>query len=251
LATNNAHKVGEISAVLAPLGIKVIAAGEAARGFTMPEETGATFEENAMIKARALAGYLGAGQSGGQADYVKTDSEFGIASSDPQATGRFACGLRLVGRNDDFSHSIQAVIADDSGLCVDALGGAPGVYSARYAGSGVDSDNVARLLRELGGVPAEGRTARFVCAIALVGLGGAASVFRGECEGRIADAPRGEGGFGYDPVFLPDEYRTAGGALTFAEMGAREKNAISHRARALEKLCAALSQNSQNILVTP
>ncbi|HEY3352577.1 MAG TPA: XTP/dITP diphosphatase [Polyangia bacterium] len=121
----------------------------------------------------------------------------------------------------------RPVLADDSGLEVDALGGAPGVRSARFAGAGHDDGaNNARLLAELAGVPAERRTARFRCAMALVD-GGAAIVREGACEGVILDAPRGGGGFGYDPLFL---YPPLG--RTFAELSVDEKNRLSHRARA-------------------
>jgi XTP/dITP diphosphohydrolase len=129
-----------------------------------------------------------------------------------------------------------AALADDSGLVVDALGGAPGVYSARYAGAGAgDADNVRKLLAALGDTPAEGRTARFVCVMALAWPDGRVRTFEGRVEGRIGREPRGENGFGYDPVFIPEgRYRT------FAEMSAAEKDAMSHRGRAIEKLRAAV-----------
>ncbi len=128
-------------------------------------------------------------------------------------------------------------IADDSGLEVDALGGAPGVRSARYAGEGAtDADNIRRLLAELAGVPAARRTARFRCVLALVRVGGDEIVVEGTCEGRILDVPRGERGFGYDPLFLPE-----GGTRSFAELPADAKNRISHRARAAAALRAALA----------
>jgi len=119
-------------------------------------------------------------------------------------------------------------LADDSGLEVDALGGAPGVYSARYAGEPVNYEaNNRKLLGELQGVPS--RRARFRCTIALATPDGKARVVDGRCEGRILDAPRGSNGFGYDPVFVPDGYEQ-----TFAEMDSDLKNRISHRARALD-----------------
>lgn len=129
-------------------------------------------------------------------------------------------------------------LADDTGLEVDALDGAPGVHSARYAGEEQDAvANVAKLLRALEGVPAEARTARFRT-VAMVRWpdGGELSAV-GTVEGVIADAPRGAGGFGYDPVFVADD----GGGLTFAEMGAAEKDDISHRGRALRSLAASLA----------
>ncbi|OGP96002.1 MAG: non-canonical purine NTP pyrophosphatase, RdgB/HAM1 family [Deltaproteobacteria bacterium RBG_19FT_COMBO_56_10] len=128
-------------------------------------------------------------------------------------------------------------LADDSGLEVDFLGGAPGVYSARYSGEkATDEENWKKLLRELEGVPAEKRAARFRCAIALVGFDAEEHLFEGVFEGLIAEAPRGTGGFGYDPVFfVPEAGRTA------AELAPDEKNRISHRARALDALKAFLS----------
>ncbi len=128
------------------------------------------------------------------------------------------------------------VLADDSGLEVDALGGAPGVRSARFAGSGArDSDNTALLLARLGDAPQ--RAARFRCAIALAKGGALAATFEGACEGRILDAPRGCAGFGYDPVFVPETH-----AQTFAELPAEVKNRISHRARATQQALAWLLQ---------
>lgn len=118
-------------------------------------------------------------------------------------------------------------VADDSGLEVDALGGAPGVRSARYAGEPSSTPaNNALLLKNLDGV--RNRAARFVCAVALVDPAGREHVVRGECPGRIATEPSGAGGFGYDPLFIPD-----GHAVSFADLGEAAKNAISHRARAL------------------
>ena len=131
-------------------------------------------------------------------------------------------------------------LGDDSGLEVDALEGAPGVYSARYSGSpgrGPERDraNYEKLLEELRGVPDERRTARFVCVIAMPGPGGALITSRGTCEGRIVRAPRGAGGFGYDPVFMADGYDR-----TMAELSMDEKNRISHRGRALRALVLKL-----------
>lgn len=120
-------------------------------------------------------------------------------------------------------------LADDTGLEVDALDGAPGVYSSRFAGPKVTyADNVAKLLRELEGVPEGGRTARFRCVIALADPDGREATVEGLVEGRILFEPRGEGGFGYDPVFWAPE-----SGLTFAEMSVAAKEAISHRGRAL------------------
>lgn len=127
-------------------------------------------------------------------------------------------------------------LADDSGLLVDALGGAPGVRSARYAGPGAtDRQNLERLLGELRGV--EDRRARFACVLVLRGPGGEEVVAEGEVAGRIASAPVGDGGFGYDPVFVADE----GDGRTFAQMAPEEKHAVSHRGRALRALATRLS----------
>lgn len=129
-------------------------------------------------------------------------------------------------------HTRAATLADDSGLEVDALAGAPGIRSARYAGPAQDAAaNIEKLLAALEGVAAERRTARFRCAIAVVRPDGAHIIAEGTCEGRILDTRRGVGGFGYDPVFL---YPPAG--RTFAEMRAAEKDAVSHRARAMAAL---------------
>lgn len=127
-------------------------------------------------------------------------------------------------------------LADDSGLEVDALGGAPGVISAHYAGAhGDDRANVARLLREMEGVPPRERGARFVCVLVLASPRGDMVEIRETCEGAVAEGPRGELGFGYDPVFVP-----AGMVSTLAELPLEEKNAISHRGKALRRLRAML-----------
>jgi len=155
------------------------------------EETGATLEDNARIKARALADALG-----------------------------------------------MLAVADDTGLEVDALEGAPGVYSARYAGEHATyGDNVAKLLRELEGTYPRLRTARFATVAIARRPDGAEVVARGEIEGLIAAAPRGDDGFGYDPVFVPIE----GDGRSFAEMAPAEKHAVSHRGRAFRNLAAALA----------
>lgn len=136
----------------------------------------------------------------------------------------------------DYYHAATALLtlADDSGLEVDALDGRPGVYSARYGGEGLSSaDQIALLLDEMKDVPEEKRSARFVCSVALVGVVNGASVrqtFEGRCEGRIAFAQRGSGGFGYDPVFIDAET-----ARTFAELSREEKSARSHRGKALRQ----------------
>lgn len=133
----------------------------------------------------------------------------------------------------------RPVLADDSGLCVDFLGGRPGVYSARFAGEGAtDADNNALLLRELAGVPAEKRGAAFHCVIALCLPDGTCRTFDGALSGVILEAPRGEGGFGYDPLFMVPEY-----GQTFSELPMEIKNAISHRGRAMRMLKEALTQS--------
>jgi len=152
--------------------------------FPEVDETGATFRENAVLKAEAASRHFG------------PDVE---------------------------------VMADDSGLEVDALDGAPGVRSARFAGEkATDRENLELLLARLKGVPADKRTARFRCVIALARGGQLLKTFDGVCEGRIGEIPHGSGGFGYDPVFIPE-----GATRTFAELSSEEKHRISHRARAL------------------
>ena len=133
----------------------------------------------------------------------------------------------------------KPVLADDSGLVVDHLDGRPGVYSARFAGEGAkDADNNALLLRELDGVPGERRGAAFHCVIALCRPDGSCQTFDGMLEGEILEAPRGEGGFGYDPLFLVPGY-----GQTFSELPLEIKNAISHRGRAMQQLKEALQKS--------
>ena len=130
-----------------------------------------------------------------------------------------------------------AVLADDSGLQVDALGGAPGVYSARYAGEGHDDGaNNRKLLSALTGVPESERDAQFVCVIALLRPGKELLIAKGSCSGKISHSPAGENGFGYDPLFFLPERN-----CTFAQLTPEEKNRISHRSRALHALCDALN----------
>lgn len=207
IATRNRHKVDEIQAIL----------GDTHKYMTLNEfpeapevvEDADSFEGNAVKKADELARWIAESQN--------LDETFG-------PDGRVF------------------VLADDSGLEVDALDGAPGVYSARYAaletgaaGNSPDAENNARLLRELKDIPADARTARFRCVIAILetapGMTNTATCFDGVCEGRIEAAAKGEGGFGYDPLFVPD-----GHEQSFAELGEETKNQLSHRARALEKL---------------
>ena len=192
LATHNPGKLKEMSAILAELGIQVVGPDELGIDVEV-EETGTTFAENAMLKARAICA---------------------------------ASGL--------------PAIADDSGLCVDALNGGPGVYSARYGGEGLDDRGRTMLLLEnMRGQTT--RAAHFACAICCVFPSGDTQTAEGRCEGAIAFAPMGEGGFGYDPVFLVPEK-----AKTFSQLTAEEKNAISHRGKALrafsEKLATYLKK---------
>jgi len=186
LSTRNAHKLREFDALLAPHKLLPLP-----DDVELPPETGETFAENALVKARTAA----------------------------QATGRPA-------------------IADDSGIAAAALGGRPGVYSARYAGQdATDEENLQKLLDE---VPDDGdRSVAYICALAYAEPGGAVErVFEARCEGTLAHEPRGDGGFGYDPAFLPadrDDDRTA------AELTPEEKDAISHRGRAARLLLDWLS----------
>jgi XTP/dITP diphosphohydrolase len=133
----------------------------------------------------------------------------------------------------------EVVIADDSGIAADDLGGAPGIYSARYAGEGAgDEVNLDKLLREVDAAGGE-RRAAYVCAIALIDAEGVEHVFEARCEGRLLDERRGRGGFGYDPAFVPDDTRPED-QRTYAQLSAAEKNAISHRGRAVRMLAAHL-----------
>lgn len=191
LATGNPGKLREFRTLLAGLELEIAPQSD----FAMPDiaETGLTFIENALLKARNAA-----------------------------------------------LHTGLPALADDSGLAVDALNGAPGLYSARYAGTGADdSANIAKLLDELCGVPLEQRTARFVCVLALVRhpADPIPLICQGSWEGVILDQPRGAGGFGYDPVFfIPTEQQTA------AELTPEVKNRLSHRGQALAQLRRQLMQ---------
>jgi XTP/dITP diphosphohydrolase len=191
LASSNSGKLRELTTLLAPLGFELVA--QSTLGIHSPPETGTTFMENALIKARHAAR----------------------------------------------SAKLPA-LADDSGIEVDALGGRPGVYSARFAGeTASDHDNLRKMLAELHDVPVEFRQARYHCVIVFVrGPEDPEPVFaHGTWEGQIALEPRGSGGFGYDPIFVPANlHRTA------AQMPAEEKNAVSHRAHALSALVCELKE---------
>lgn len=192
VATGNAHKLTEIRDILGKVLPDVEFVSLAQLGdFDDPEETGTTFEANALIKAEAAV------------------AETGFSA-----------------------------IADDSGLVVDALDGEPGVYSARYAGvHGDDAANNAKLLRNLENVEDADRTARFMSVVALVRTDGIVLSGEGSCEGMIGHELRGDHGFGYDPLFLPND--TPG--KTMAELTPEEKNAISHRFHALQNLSRELT----------
>lgn len=183
VASNNAHKIAELNAMLSRLGMEVVSQREAGV-HVEPEETGTTFEENSYIKAKAVL----------------------------DASG-------------------MAAVADDSGLMVEALGGAPGVYSARFGGAEckTDRDRLEYLLKKMEGQ--ENRAARFVSVITVLTPDGRKLVARGECPGVLLTEPHGENGFGYDPIFFYPEK-----GCTFAELTAEEKNQISHRSRALKLL---------------
>jgi XTP/dITP diphosphohydrolase len=199
VATRSQHKLRELRELLA-LADDVELLGPDDLGIDgEPDETGRTFETNARIKARYYAARSG-----------------------------------------------LPTLADDSGLEVDALGGGPGVYTRRYAGPDAsDADNNVKLLRELDGLPADRRGARYVCALALALPGEAGPrggqrliVKRGTCKGRIATGLRGEGGFGYDPLFEPA--REQPGGRTLGQWSAAEKHAISHRSRAAARMAPVL-----------
>ncbi|MBQ3093797.1 MAG: RdgB/HAM1 family non-canonical purine NTP pyrophosphatase [Clostridia bacterium] len=164
-----------------------------------------------------------------------TDRDLDIALTEVEETGTtFEANAYLKAASACKESGLPAV-ADDSGLCVDALDGAPGLYSARYAGEGAsDEEKIAKLLDALKDVKEEDRTARFVSAICCVFPDGRQLTARGECEGTIAFAPSGNGGFGYDPVFLV-------GDKSFADMTAEEKDAVSHRGRSLRAFSDVLA----------
>ena len=163
-----------------------------------------------------------------------------VASPEVEETGETLEDNALLKAHAGVNHTGLAAAADDTGLFVDALGGAPGVHAARYSGENSTYElNNRKLLAELAGVPAENRGAKFVCTVAYAAPGVAPMLFRGELAGRILEAPRGANGFGYDPLFVPD-----GWGQTLAEMTAAEKNRISHRNRAFRQLAEHL-KNTQ------
>lgn len=165
----------------------------------------------------------------------QTLKQAGIQSDPAEDADSFEGNARIKARAVyELRNGEYAVLADDSGLEVDALGGAPGVYSSRYAGEdGNDDANNAKLFAELEGVPDEERTARFVCTLVFIDTDGTESVARGTIEGRIGYELIGENGFGYDPLFIPDCF---GGELTLAQVDQAQKNSVSHRGNALRIL---------------
>ena len=164
-----------------------------------------------------------------------TPRDLGLSLEVEEVGGDYAENARI--KAEAFAKASGLVaLADDSGIEVEALGGAPGPLSARFGGEGAsDEQRVALLLERLKGVPPERRSARFRCLIAVARPAGEVSLFEGQCEGRVAEEPRGEGGFGYDPVFLLPER-----GLTIAELPPEEKNAVSHRGRAARQARALL-----------
>ena len=193
VASMNAHKVKELSQMIDIDGIELVSLRDLGFDGDIVED-GATFEANAVIKAK------------------------------------FVCE----------KYNMPA-IADDSGLCVDALDGAPGIYSARYASTdghnATDAENVEKLLKELENVPDDKRTARFMCAMALALPDGVTKTVVGKCEGIITHEIHGEGGFGYDPVFFVEKF-----GKTFGETTEEEKNSVSHRCNAVKLIKKELSE---------
>ncbi|MFC7684460.1 XTP/dITP diphosphatase [Ureibacillus sp. GCM10028918] len=187
IATKNKGKAKDFEALFSPLGYEVVTMFEVAPEMEI-EETGKTFEENAILKAETLSRELG-----------------------------------------------KVVIADDSGLAVDALNGEPGVYSARYAGDHDDEANIVKVLEKLEGIPETERTARFCCALAIAGPEMETHTVFGTCEGVILHEKRGTNGFGYDPIFFVPHLNRA-----MAELTPDEKGAISHRGNAIRKLAEKL-----------
>ena len=171
----------------------------------------------------------------------KTLSELGIDSDPVEDDDTFLGNACIKAYAAHEASGGMAALADDSGLVVDALGGAPGVYSSRFAGEdATDEDNNAKLLADLADVPDEKRTARFVCTLVFVDEDGAETLARGTIEGVIGHAPQGDGGFGYDPLFWPDVFE---GACTLAEVPQERKNEVSHRGNALRQLRARLEKS--------
>jgi XTP/dITP diphosphohydrolase len=160
----------------------------------------------------------------------------------PEDGDSFEANALIKARAAHAAFPAEVVIADDSGIEAEDLGGAPGIYSARYAGEGAgDEDNLEKLLREVDAAAGD-RRAAYVCALALIDPDGGEQVFEARCEGRLLREGRGSGGFGYDPAFVPDDL-APGDERTMAEITPAEKNAISHRGRAARMLAAHLGGN--------
>jgi XTP/dITP diphosphohydrolase len=190
LATGNPSKLRELRAIAGPYGFEILSPGDLGIALEV-EETGATFAENALLKARAF--------------YAET----GVPS-----------------------------LADDSGLVVDALGGEPGIYSARYGGPGRDdADRTALVLERLRGMPREQRSACFVAAIAVVGIWPESRIVEDSVEGLITDVPIGDGGFGYDPIFFYEPFNA-----TLAQVSDERKASVSHRGKALRRAAAEIAR---------
>ena len=169
----------------------------------------------------------------------KTLRQLGVASDPVEDADTFVGNARIKAHAARKASGGLAALADDSGIVVDALGGRPGVHSARYAGEQCDDEaNNDKMLAELGDLPLEKRTARYVCSLVFVDEDGSELVAEGTVEGKIGFARHGSGGFGYDPLFFPDAY---GGKLTFAEVSQDEKAKISHRGVALRKLAELIA----------
>lgn len=171
---------------------------------------------------------------------IALESEYGLDIDVDETGTTFEENSRLKAEAVMRAANMPAV-ADDSGLMVDALGGAPGVYSARYGGRHTDAERIALLLENMKDVPDEQRTAQFVCAVTCLMLDGRKIAVQGVCPGVILRAPRGEGGFGYDPVFYLPEL-----GKTFAELAGEEKNRISHRGRALREFCRVYREENHH-----
>ncbi len=173
----------------------------------------------------------------------RTLKEMGIESDPEENADSFEGNARIKAQAAHEASGGMAALADDSGLAVDALEGAPGVYSARYSGeNATDASNNAKLLAALSETASENRTARFVSTLVFVDEDGSETVARGTVEGRIGFEEKGSEGFGYDPLFLPDVFSDG---RTLAEVTQDEKNAVSHRGNALRKLRAALEEASE------
>lgn len=165
-----------------------------------------------------------------------TAREAGVELDDVEETGTTFAENVLIKSDAAFKKTGLPSVADDSGLCVDALDGRPGIYSARYAGdNATDEEKISKLLTELEGVEDEKRTAHFACAICCILPDGSKIEVEGRCQGKIAFEPCGDGGFGYDPVFMY-------GDKSYAQLSAEEKDAVSHRGQALRKLKAELEK---------